>query len=275
MATEIEKEALLSVENNVATITLNRPHKGNALTATMNELLLHYLNEIENDVNIRVVILTGAGKFFCTGMDLSMAAASSSSSEHSVKASFDKGVQVYEKLAKFPKPVIARVNGPSLGGGVGLIFCTDIRVVHKDAYFALTEVKRGIIPAIISQYLVPELGKQKAREFMMTGRKITTAEASQYYSAVAANNDELNQKVAMYTAMLLEAAPGAMANVKKLIETIVSGGDSRRTDLIRKDVEEAYISMMQSSEAAYGIMAFLQKQKADWTEYIRQQNAKL
>ncbi|KAF1802000.1 ClpP/crotonase-like domain-containing protein [Mucor lusitanicus] len=268
-----EPEVLISVENHVATLTLNRPRKGNALTATMNALLLQYLAQIEKDADVRVVVLTGAGKFFCTGMDLSMAA-SSSSSEQDVKASFSNGLQVFETLYRFPKPVIARVNGPCLGGGVGLVFTTDIRVVHQDAYFALTEVKRGIIPAIISQYIVPELGSQKTREYMLTGRRVSAREAHPFLSTIAATPQELDQQVLSYATMLLESAPGAMANIKRLVDTVSSGGEAQRASRIRDGVEKAYLEMMQSEEAAYGIMAFVTKQKADWSAFVKD-NAKL
>ncbi|CEP15719.1 hypothetical protein [Parasitella parasitica] len=269
-----EDEVLLSVENHVATLTLNRPSKGNALTATMNALLLLYLAQLEKNTDVRVIVLTGAGKFFCTGMDLSMAAASSSS-EQDVRASFINGLQVFEALYRFPKPVIARVNGPCLGGGVGLVFTTDIRVVQQDAYFALTEVKRGIIPAIISQYIVPELGAQKTKEYMLTGRRVSATEAQPYLSAVAATAQELDQQVSYYTSMLLESAPGAMSNIKRLVDTVGSGGEAHRAIRIRDGVEKAYVEMMQSEEAAYGIMAFVTKQKADWSAFVKDHNAKL
>lgn len=268
-----EKEVLLSISQHVATLTLNRPHKGNALTSTMNALLLDYLKQLKNDPEVRVIVLTGAGKFFCTGMDLSMAA-SGASTEEEVKKSFINGLQVFETLARFPKPVIARVNGPCLGGGVGLVFTTDIRVVHQDVYFALTEVKRGIIPAIISQYIVPELGSQKAREYMLTGRKVSAKEAAPYLSTLATTHEQLDEQVRVYSSMLLESAPGAMSNIKRLVDNVASGGEAERALRIREGVEKAYLEMMQSEEAVYGIMAFITKKKADWSAFVKD-NAKL
>ncbi|RCI05221.1 hypothetical protein CU098_012584 [Rhizopus stolonifer] len=265
-----EKQVLLSIENHVATLTLNRPQKGNALTGEMNALLLEYLQQIEKDKQIRVVVLTGAGKFFCTGMDLSQANAS----QGNIKRSFDQGIQVFEYFYRFPKPIIARINGPCLGGGMGLVFTSDIRVAHQDAYFALTEVKRGIIPAIISQYIVPELGPQKAREYMLTGRKVSMKEALPYLSTIATDMNQLDQQVSMYTGMLLSSAPNAMTNIKQLVDTIQKGADLKRPGRVRDSVQEAYINMMQSEEAAYGIKAFVSKKKADWSAFINS-NAKL
>lgn len=261
----MSQEVLLSINNHVATLTLNRPNKGNALTSTMNELLLSYLDQLEKDIEVRVIVLTGAGKYFCTGMDLSMAA----SGKDDVNTSFTKGLQVFETLFRFPKPVIARINGPCLGGGVGLVFTTDIRVAHQDVYFALTEVKRGIIPAIISQYIVPELGSQKTREYMLTGRRVKIQEATAFISTVASTDKELDEQVQSYSDMLLESAPGAMSDIKRLVETISSGAESQRGARIQEDVKKAYLNMMQSEEAAYGIMSFMTKKKPDWSTFTR------
>ncbi|KAG2232268.1 ClpP/crotonase-like domain-containing protein [Thamnidium elegans] len=266
----MSEEVLLSIENHVATLTLNRPNKGNALTATMNGLLLSYLDQLEKDVEVRVVVLTGAGKFFCTGMDLSMAA----SGDNDVDASFVKGSQVFERLFRFPKPVIARINGPCLGGGVGLVFTTDIRIADQNVYFALTEVKRGIIPAIISQYIVPELGPQRTREYMLTGRRVNTVEAASFLSKVTTNVQELDEQVKAYSEMLLESAPGAMTDIKRLVDTISSGAESERAPRVKEGVKTAYLKMMQSEEAAYGIMSFVTKKKPDWSSFAKD-NAKL
>lgn len=259
----MSQEVLLTIENNVATLTLNRPHKGNALTATMNTQLLAFLDQIKQDPQVRVVVLTGAGKYFCTGMDLSMAA--TSSDEKDQEAAFANGIKVYEALYRYPKPVIARINGPCLGGGVGLIFTTDIRVAHKDAYFALTEVKRGILPAIISQYIVPELGSQKAKEYMLTGRKVSMEEVKSALSTVVSSEQELDQRVSDYATMLLESAPGAMAGIKQLVRVIAEGNDVQRSPRVQAYVKKAFLDMMKSEEAAYGIMSFMNKKKPDWS----------
>ncbi|KAI9498620.1 ClpP/crotonase-like domain-containing protein [Zychaea mexicana] len=263
-----EPEVLISVANHVATVTLNRPRKGNALTAGMNTILLDALPKLAVDPDVRVLVLTGSGKFFCTGMDLS--ANRGSVDPEQVKGGFFKGRQVYDLLNTFPKPVIARINGPALGGGVGLIFTADIRVAVDNAYFALTEVKRGIIPAIISQFIVPELGKHKTREYMLTGRRVPASEgAGSFLTATVSSQDELDAKVKSYIEMLVDSAPDAMADIKKLIDMVGSGGDKDQHARVQKGVEDAYVKMMQSDEAAYGIMSFLSKQKPDWNQFLK------
>lgn len=255
----MSQEVLLKIENNVATLTLNRPNKGNALTATMNEQLLSYLDQLKIDRNVRVIVLTGSGKFFCTGMDLSL-----TSNGNKLEESFAQGIQLYEMLYHYPKPIIARINGPCLGGGVGLVFTTDLRVAHQDAYFALTEVKRGLVPAIISQYIVPQLGTQRAKEYMLTGQRVKMESIG---VDVVASENELDCKVNDYVNMLLESAPGAMSDIKRLVHAVETGNEVERTKRIQEHVKQAYLSMMQSEEAAYGIMSFINKKKPDWSAF--------
>ncbi|KAI9022712.1 enoyl-CoA hydratase [Phycomyces nitens] len=245
---------LSSVHKGVATITLNRPHHGNALTIQMNQTILGLLPVFANDPAVRVLVITGAGPYFCTGMDLGAALKGNQESFQE----FD----IFHALYTFPKPVIARINGPCLGGGVGLVFVADIRIAIDQAYFALTEVKRGLVPAIISQYLVPELGSLSAREYMLTGRRISTAEA-RFLSAVVPL-DDLDSKVQSYCTMLISSAPQASATIKQLIRTVTTSTDN---DKLRVHLGTIYANMIKSDEAQYGIQAFINKRIPDWTLY--------
>ena len=129
-----EEEVLLDLNDYVATITLNRPKKGNSITTTMGNLLLKILQELKNNNKARIIIITGSGKYFCTGMDLS-----NKSNEKKLDPKL-----LFQTLVHYPKPIISKINGPALGGGFGIVFCSDIRIVDENAYFAFSEVKRGL-----------------------------------------------------------------------------------------------------------------------------------
>ncbi|KAG1076843.1 hypothetical protein G6F42_025247 [Rhizopus arrhizus] len=109
---------------------------------------------------------------------------------------------------------------------------------------------------------------------MLTGRRVSAKEAQPFLSTIATTPQELDQQVLYYANMLLESAPGAMSNIKRLVDTVSSGGEAERASRVRDGVEKAYLEMMQSEEAAYGIMAFVTKQKADWSAFVKD-NAKL
>ncbi|GAB5587014.1 hypothetical protein Unana1_01914 [Umbelopsis nana] len=259
-----EDQILLTIDKHVATITLNRPKRGNSMTAQLNQQLLASMQKVAADNSVRILILTGAGKYFCTGMDLG-----GGTEDRSPDVAVEKGMEVYDYLYKFPKPVIARINGPALGGGVGILFACNIRIATKSSYIALTEVKRGLIPAMISQYIVPELGQFKANEYMLTGRRVSAQECLQQgcLSAVV-DDDQLDQAVQRYVDLFEESAPGAMSDIKELVR-VVGGKGAEDIHNQREHIKKAFVKMMNSPEAVYGIMAFTQKKKPDWNDFIK------
>ncbi|KAG0173160.1 EnoyL-CoA hydratase [Apophysomyces sp. BC1034] len=256
----MSSEVLVSITNSVATVTLNRPKRGNALTPSMNQQFIKILSDLAKDPKVRILVLTGAGKYFCSGMDLG-GAGDRVELEHSIKTA----LEVFDACYRFPKPVIARINGPALGGGVGLVFTTDIRIATDDAYFALPEAKRGLIPAIISQYLVPELGVQKTREYAMTGRNVQAAESTFLSSVVPSSS--LDAKVNEYVQMLKKAAPGAIKSIKDLVHKVAK--DAAHEARALEDVKAAFNAMMQSDEAKYGMHEFLNKREPNWDALLR------
>ncbi|CAG8553188.1 4172_t:CDS:1 [Paraglomus brasilianum] len=243
--------------NNVALITLN----GNALTSTMTDELIGVFQELAVDTSIRVIIITGSGKFFCTGLDLS-----TGQSPTDLDAMILKGMRLFEIIKSSKKPVIAQINGPALGGGVGLVFTTDIRIMTRQSYFRLSEVKRGLIPAIISQYIVPEIGTFKANQYMLTGEKVSSEEAlrGNFITCVVDDHRQLEEKVKIYVNELISSAPNAMASIKKLVSVVGSGASElEKTDHVKK----VFVEMMRSEEAAYGIQAFSRKETPDWSKF--------
>ncbi|CAG8520355.1 2308_t:CDS:1 [Scutellospora calospora] len=224
---------LVEVSNQVATITLNRPERGNALTSEMVTEFLNIFTKVENDPSVHIIIITGAGKYFCTGLDLQLG----SIINEEVSNKFERGYQFYKIIKDCHKPIIAKINGPALGGGLGLIFTTDIRITVKEAYFSFPEVKRGMVPAIISRYVVPEIGIFKAKQYMLTGEKISAEQGvtDKFITCVEKDHEELNNKVNSYIKLLLSNKPAAISTIKELVNLMGSTeNEELKKDYIRK-----------------------------------------
>ncbi|CAG8482397.1 11473_t:CDS:1 [Funneliformis caledonium] len=260
------KEVLLELNNPVATISLNRPKHGNSLTISMINEFLSIFQELETNPLISIIVITGKGKYFCTGMDLQQIESSSNDKDEidSIERSYEIGTLFYETIKSSTKTVISKINGPALGGGIGLVFVTDIRICNEDkVYFCFSEIKRGLMPAIISQFIVAELGPFKTRQYMLTGERISAKQAQEdgFISMLAGDDNELNEKVGEYIKMLLSSAPKAMGKIKKLVHVL---NDTEIHNKKRNFIKEMFLEMMNSEEAIYGIKTYRMKQKPDW-----------
>lgn len=247
----------------VFTITLNRPDVHNAFDDRLIAELTQTLHTAAQNPDVRVVILTGAGKSFSAGADLNwmrrMAMYTEEENYHDAMALGELMVT----LNRLPKPTIARVNGAAYGGGVGLIACCDIAVGVSEAQFALTEVRLGLIPAVISPYVVAAIGEKKSRRYFLTGERFSAEQAKALgllNEVVAA--DELDHVVNRIAASLLEAGPIAQAEAKDLISSV-----SHRpvTDSLIADTAERIAHLRISPEGQEGLAAFLEKRKPNWT----------
>ncbi|KAG0357689.1 EnoyL-CoA hydratase [Podila minutissima] len=263
-----EKEVLYTQQGAVATITLNRPKRGNALSGPMAAQFAEAIQRASDDATVRVLVLTGNGKYFCTGMDLTSQSnndADSPTASDAVTAT----QSMFTNLSRCPKPTIARVNGPALGGGVGLVFACNFRIVHPAAYFSMPEVHRGLIPALISEVIVPQLGSFRAKQYMLSGERVSAAEGYRvgFVTAVADPQDEasLDKKVQEYVALLLQSGPGAMRDVKNLVDAVDARGGNK--EAVSAYVREAFGKMISSEEAAHGIGAFASREKPNWDEF--------
>jgi len=254
----------LNQKGAVATITLARPKKGNSISEEMAISLIEHVQKMSQDPSVRVLVLTGKGESFCTGMDLHFDPNLATPSQLSIRAA--KGVEMFETLHTCKKPVIARINGPCLGGGWGLVFTTDIRIALRSSFFWFPDVKRGIVPAIISCYIVPEIGPLRAKDLMLTARKISADEAYQLgmLTAVVDTVEELDKKVNEYAEQLLSSASVAMGETKKLINHILHPyTHSENIEYAKK----LFAKAVSGPEAKYGIEAFKQKLRPDWTAF--------
>ena len=248
----------------VATVTLNRPEKHNAFDAPMIGALTDTLKTLDRDRGVRVVLLTGAGSSFCAGADL---AAMRSIAQASERDNVQDAMRLGDLLATLngmAKPTIARVNGNAFGGGVGLVACCDIVIASIDARLALTEVRFGIVPAMISPYLVAAIGARQARRYMLTAESIS-AEAAQRIGLVHefASVEALDASVSRVIESLLKGGPQAQREAKELIREVRNL--ATLDEQARHATAQRLARLRASEEGQEGLSAFLEKRAARWT----------
>jgi methylglutaconyl-CoA hydratase len=247
----------------VARVWLNRPEQHNSLAAELVAELTSALHALALEAGVRVVVLGGRGPSFCAGADIALMKASAHATSEDNLAEAQRLAGLFTSLAELPKPVIARLHGHVLGGGVGLACACDIAVASDDARFALSEVRLGILPAIISPYVLRRLGDRAARELMLTGERLDALNALRYglaHHVVPAG--ELDAKVEERVQALLAGAPRAQGRIKTLLELWAdSSWEEYRSGLPRVLAE-----VRAGDEAKEGLGAFFEKRKPKWTE---------
>ena len=248
----------------VVRVALNRPESHNALTPEMIRELTAVFRAVNLNTEARVVILTGNGRSFCAGADLaSMRAAADYTPEENVadgQAIFDLMLAV----DSCPRPVIGRINGAAIGGGAGLVACCDIAVAVERATFAFSEVRLGILPAVISPFVLAKVGAGAARELFLTGErfKAPRAAAIGLVGHVVAGEAALDQMVAERVDALLQAAPGAQAAAKELIRDVAY----RPKETMRDHTSALIARRRASDEGREGMSAFLEKREPWWRQ---------
>jgi methylglutaconyl-CoA hydratase len=248
-------------EGAVARVWLNRPEQHNALSAELVAELTTSLHSLAHDESVRVVVLGGRGPSFCSGADVAVMQASAIATFEENVADAVRLGGLFASLADLPKPVIARLHGNVLGGGVGLACACDIAVASTDARIGLSEVRLGILPAVISPYVIRRLGDRSARELMLTGERLDGAAALRaglVHHCVPAL--ELDDKVDDRVAALLAGAPQAQARIKTLLELYAdSSWEEYRSGLPRILAE-----VRAGDEAKEGLAAFFERRKPKW-----------
>jgi methylglutaconyl-CoA hydratase len=248
-------------DSGVATITLNRPEKRNAISFELIDDLLRALNEVEKSDAI-VLILTGAGKAFSSGMDLeNLKALIGRSPELNVHDSRTM-VRMFRALYEFPKVTIAAVNGPAIAGGTGLALLCDFTLAVPEAKFGYTEVRIGFVPAIVSTFLLRQTGEKYARDLLLTGRIIGAEEAARMglVNEIVAP-ESLMVRARELASLLMENSPSSLRATKKLLS------DHARAEL---DVQiEAAIrenaAVRSTADFREGVTSFLEKRKPAWS----------
>jgi methylglutaconyl-CoA hydratase len=241
------------VAQGVATVTLDSPDNRNALSTVLVAELLDVLAAALADDAVRVIVLSHTGTVFCSGADLKETAAGN--------RPISRVGEVLETIWTSPKPVVARVGGAARAGGLGLIAAADLAVCARDATFAFTEVRLGVIPAVISATVLPRLSPRAAAELYLTGSVFDGARAAEAGLVTAAvAGDALDDTVAGYVAALVRGAPGALAGTKELLRR-------RPADTLREDVEALTALSLRyfgSAEGLEGVRAFREKRDAHW-----------
>ena len=252
-------------ERGVATVTMNRPDKHNAFNEALIADLSEVFGRLARNPLVRVVVLAGAGKSFSAGADLNWMQEMANYSMEANLADASRLADMLHTLDGMPQPTVAKVNGAAMGGAVGLIAACDIAVAVDDAKFGVTEVRLGLIPSVISPYVLRAIGPRQARRFALTGERITALEAQRIGLVhEVVKRKALDATVDKLVEVLLAGAPGAQAEIKVLFRDIWEL--DRAGTVARADTAQRIASRRVSDEARKGMTAFFEKRRPDWGE---------
>ena len=247
----------------IGLVTLNKPERHNAFDDVVIGELTEALRSMEAEDGVRVVVLSAAGKSFSAGADLEwMKRASGHTKDENLRDAMALGT-LMRTLDHLRKPTVARVHGNAFGGGVGLVACCDVAVATQNVEFALTEVKLGLIPAVISPYVVAAIGAKNARRYLLTAERFPAADAYRMglVHELAGDDNDLDEKVGTIVDALLVAGPVAQREAKDLIRSVANRPMHSE---ILQDTAERIARIRTSPEGKEGIGAFLEKRKASW-----------
>lgn len=251
----------LAYEERVATITLNRPEKRNAISFELIDDLLRALDEIAKSDAV-VLIITGAGKAFCSGMDLDNLKALLGRTPEQNLTDSETMVRLCRSLYEFPKVTIAAVNGPAIAGGTGLALLCDFTLAVPEAKFGYTEVKIGFVPAIVSTFLLRQVGEKQARDLLLTGRIFGADEAARLGLVnEIVSPENLMARARQLASLLMENSASSLRATKQLLT------DHARVELnahIDAAVREN-AAIRTTADFREGITSFLEKRKPVWT----------
>ncbi|ROU06786.1 enoyl-CoA hydratase-related protein [Lysobacter enzymogenes] len=256
---------LLSLRDGpVARLRLNRPELHNAFDAVLIAALTGALEAAGADPGVRVVVIEGEGASFSAGADLNWMRGMAQASEADNREDSLALARLMRTLNELPKPTVARVHGAAFGGGVGLVACCDIAIAAPEAKFGLTESKLGLLPAVISPYVIEAIGARQARRWFATAEifEAATAQAIGLLHQVVPNY-RLDEAVDKQIALLLKAGPHAAATAKALVRRVAGERDGARLD---QDNAALIASLRVSAEGQEGLSAFLDKRKPGWVE---------
>lgn len=255
---------LLDISGHLATITLNRPEKRNAISAKMIAELQTALDEIESS-HARVGIVTGAGKAFCAGMDLETLANIANQTAAENQDDSRRIARMFRRIWSFSKPLVAAVNGAALAGGCGIATLCDFTLAVPEAKFGYTEVKIGFLPAIVSVFLTRQIGEKRARDLLLTGRIVDAREAKELgLITEIVEGDRLQARTRELADILIASSPSSLTRAKRLLTTAAAAGVD--ADLERAVLESARIRC--TADFKEGLASFLEKRKPIWRDDV-------
>ncbi len=250
------------IKDQIGFLELNRPAKKNALNRLMIEEIIQTLKEEENNENLRVLILSGKGGIFCAGADLEWMKQGKTQSKQDNKDDAGLWVEMFQRLNNFQRPVICEVEKAAMGGAVGLICCSDIVLATTNSKFAFPEVRLGLIPATIAPYIISKMGYSNGRKRMLFP-EVFSADEAQNEGLVhyIEEKDSLRQKSLSIAECIIDSAPQAMSQSKKLILSL-------QPELNDKSLHQYYMELIAearaSNEGQEGVSAFFEKRKPEW-----------
>jgi methylglutaconyl-CoA hydratase len=258
----MSETVLVENANGVRTLTLHRPSRRNALTAEMQDELIAAVEAAGEERECRVVVLTGGdGEVFCAGLDLKALAAMAGHTPAQHRADAERVALMFRTLYECPKPTIAAVHGAAIGGGAGLATICDFTIAAPAAWFAFTEVKIGFVPAIVSAYLVLQVGEKRARDLLLTGRQVNAEEA--YRMGLVnelAPRGALMERAQALALTLIKNSPESL----RLTKALLAAQSKPWLDAAVADAMAANAAARATADFQEGVAAFLEKRTPVW-----------
>ncbi len=250
----------------IATFTMNRPEVSNAFNDELIASMIVAFDRAAGDEGVRAVFLTGAGKHFSAGADLNWMRRMAGYTRQENLADAKKLSRLMHTIHEFPKPVTALVNGAAIGGGAGLVACCDIAIASSRAVFALSEVNLGLIPAVVSPYVVAAIGRRAAKRYFQTGERIDAAEALRLgFVHEVCEPDALNERRDRLASTLSAGGPVAQHLGKHLVDRVANAPIDQA---LRDELAGLIADLRGSVEAQEGMKAFLEKREPAWRKHV-------
>ena len=254
---------IVEIDGPVGIVTLNNPEKHNAFDDALIVELTAAFRSLDTNATVRVIVLSAVGKSFSAGADLNWMKRMAGYTEAENRRDAMGLATLMRTLHGMTKPTIARVQGAAYGGGVGLVACCDIAVGTQSAMFSLSEAKLGLIPAVISPYVIAAIGERAAHRYFLSAERFDAAEAFRLglLHELAFDDEAMDDKINDITTALLTCGPGAIAEAKQLIAAVANEAID---DTLVNDTANRIARVRASAEGREGIAAFLEKRRASW-----------